>query len=209
SMKHKMAVVAEMFELIVQVKDGLKRNILLMKMAERLQIPLEIIKKEYTVRYEQTKGLQQDKAKVGKASIVEKVDQERLEEQVIAILMNDPMLLTEKHKTLLTAAVSETSLKILEKIIQKSVMQQPVQMNDFANIVPEGEFERYRLAFFTVDSSNLKQTLQSIMLKFQKKYWKTLTAHIKIKIVQAQRAGDAQEVARLMDLFEELKIEFV
>jgi DNA primase len=211
SMKHKMAVIHEMFELVAHVADDLKRNILLGKIAQSVQTPLEIIKKEYTKRYQQqTSKTQAETAKnVPDPGVHIPEKDELLTEQIIGVILNEPGLLTLKYETLLLASLSGTALSIIEKIVHYKKEHQAVQVQNLPEILSAQELATYQRVSFSIESSNLKQTLQTLMLKFQKKYWKSMTGHIRMKIMQAQRIHDIQEVQRLLDLFEELKIEFM
>lgn len=214
SMKHKMSVVHEMFELIAQVKDSLKQNILLMKIAENLQIPLEIIKNEYTNRYGRNNHvslqphLKSDVQNTQQVDI-ETIGHEKLEEQILAVIVYDPSLLTITYETLLLAALSSTSLGIMQKMVQYKQQHHVITTQVLATILDRSELELLQRVMFTVDSSDLKQTLQTLMLRFQKKYWKTLAGHIRMKMIQAQKINDKAEVQRLIDVFEELKLNYV
>lgn len=212
SMKHKMAVVHEMFELIAQVKDSLKQNILLMKISQNLQIPLEIIKNEYTYRY--GKNIQtavpsswQHDMQYQPIEQMQAVQQEKLEEQILAILLYDPSLLTVEYETLLLAALTSNHLNIIQKMVQCKQQDKVLSSEFVASNLNVADAQLLQRVMFSVDSSNLKQTLQALMLKFKKKYWKTLASHIRMKILQAQKMNDIPEVQRLIDVFEELKNE--
>jgi DNA primase len=218
SMKHKMAVVHEMFELIAQLKDSLKQNILLMKIAESLQIPLEIIKNEYTNRYGNNQASLKNSSKNVESRNIETVTrdtvgqeshdkQDKLEEQILGVIAYDPALLTIMHETLLLAALSAPALNVVQKIINYKRQNPAIVLQDLATILDSTEFAQVQRAMFLVDGANLKHTFENLMLQFQKKYWKTLASHIRMKIVQAQKMNDKPEVQRLIDVFEELKIE--
>ena len=78
---------------------------------------------------------------------------------------------------------------------------------DLKSIFDTAEFDYLQRVMFLIDGFDLKQTFENLMLRFQKKYWKTAVSHIRMKIVQATRRNDTQEVTRLLAVFEELKIE--
>ena len=207
SMKHKMAVVHEMFELIAQVKDVLKQNILLSKIAESLQIPLEIIKNEYTNRYVRINSVSKNSAAIMPKTNEPEVMRDILEEQILGAIAYDPSLLTAAYETLLLATLSSFALNIVQKIANYKQQHSVVTSENLPTILEPAEFEYLQRVIFLIDSSNLKQTFENLMLRFQKKYWKTVVSHIRMKIVQATRAHDTQEVQRLIDVFEELKVE--
>ena len=209
SMKHKMTVVHEMFELIAQLKDNLKQNILLMKIAQNLQIPLEIIKNEYTYRYEKNVQavVQSSRQHDTHSQPMQELQKEKLEEQILAILLYEPTLLTVEYETLLLASLTGNHLDIFQKMAQCKELNKVLSSELVANSLNVSDLQLLQPVMFSVDSSNLKQTLQALMLKFKKKYWKTLASHIRMKILQAQKINDTLEVQRLIDVFEELKNE--
>ncbi|OGB86500.1 DNA primase [candidate division TM6 bacterium RIFCSPHIGHO2_12_FULL_38_8] len=214
SMKNKMTVVHEMFELVAQVKDNLKCNFLLSKIAESLQIPLEIIKNEYTKRYVQNqpelKNQTKNQATAGKAGCEQGLGQihttDSLEDQILGAIAYDPNLLTAAYETLLLATLSPFGQGIMQKIIEHRQRQGAIAL-DLKSIFEQEAFEYLQRVMFLIDGFDLKQTFENLMLRFQKKYWKTAVSHIRMKIVQATRCHDTQEVARLLAVFEELKIE--
>jgi len=208
STKNKMTTLQELFELISQVPDSLKQSILLMKTAETLQIPLEIIKKEYTNRYDQS----QKPSLIEPVNAPEKLVQDKLEEQIVSTIIHDPTVLTLHYETLLLACLSPGALSIVKKIIDHGKLYEaqnntgPCSYN-MSNILDEQELKQTKELMFMVESANIKLTFENLMLQFQKKYWKSIASHIKLKIAQATRDSDPQEVQRLMNVFESLKLE--
>lgn len=221
SMKHKMGIVHELFELVGQIKDSLRQNILLMKMAESLQIPLEIIKKEYTNRYKKhttENSVPSDENRQSSGNLlvdqsnqssIDRNDQQILEEQIMAILIHDGTLLTEKYKALLTAALSSEWMPVFEKIVDCLQQSKKIQLADVIDLCNSESKRRLSEISFVMDSSKLAQSLHAVMIKFQKKYWKAVIGHFRHKIMQAQKQQDKQEVQRLISVFEELKVELM
>lgn len=205
TMKQKMTTLHELFELIAQVKDTFKQNILLMKTAETLQVSLDIIKNEYTNRYEHTENRPRKELKSSSSGT--ETHQEKLEEQILAAILYDSSLLTAKHETLLLATLSSKILSIIQKIITHKQQHQHVSIENIATLLSEQELIQAKQAMFNMDSSNLTVTFENLMVQFQKKYWKSLASHIRLKIIQAQQEKNTAEVQRLVDVFEELKIE--
>lgn len=207
SMKNKMSVVHEMFELVAQVKDSLKQTILLSKISESLQIPLEIIKNEYTNRYMKNNQVQKNHEMVVEQDVVLSVQTDALQDQILGAIAYDPNLLTAAYETLLLATMSSFSLSIVQKIADYKKEHGTVTTQNLITILDAGQWQHLQRVMFLIDSSNLEQTFANLMVRFQKKYWKTVVSHIRMKIVQATRLNDTQEVQRLVDVFEELKIE--
>ena len=122
-------------------------------------------------------------------------------------MLYDPSLLTVEYETLLLAALTGNHLNIVQKMVQCKKSDKILNSEFVASNLDLADLQLLQPVMFSVDSSNLKQTLQALMLKFKKKYWKTLASHIRMKILQAQKMNDTLEVQRLIDVFEELKNE--
>jgi len=206
SMKSQMTTVQELFELISQVSDSLKQNILLMKTAETLQIPLEIIKKEYTNRHTATQKNTKADTELSDNQ-PEKITYDKLEEQIVASIIHDPSLLTEQYETLLLACLSQNALKIVKKIIDYKKTHNSLSIENMSDVLNAEELEQTKSLLFTIESANIQLTFENLMLQFQKKYWKSIASHIKMKMAQAKKDNDLEEIQRLMDVFEKLKLE--
>ncbi len=76
-----------------------------------------------------------------------------------------------------------------------------------SEILDKQELEQTKGLLFMIESANIKLTFENLMLQFQKKYWKSIASHIKTKIAQATRDNNPPEVQRLMNVFENLKLE--
>ncbi|MCX5924525.1 MAG: DNA primase [Candidatus Dependentiae bacterium] len=211
SMKSQMTTIQELFELISQVSDSLKQNILLMKTAETLQIPLEIIKKEYTNRHAITQKNNKADTELSSNQLngnePEKITHDKLEEQIVASIIHDPSLLTEQYETLLLACLSQNALKIVKKIIDYKKTHGSLSVENMSDVLNAQEIEQTKGLLFTIESANIQLTFENLMLQFQKKYWKSIASHIKMKMAQAKKDNDLEEIQRLMDVFEKLKLE--
>ena len=208
SMKNKMETIQELFELVSQVQDSFKQNILLMKISESLQIPLEIIKKEYINRY----GSKIQTSILDNQQKAMPTQQDRLEEQIVAIIIHNPTLLTEQHETLLLACLSNQAHDIVKKIIDYKTQQllhikaEEIQYN-LAIILSKEELQETEKLMFMIETANIQQTFDNLMLQFQKKYWKSIVCHIKLKLGQAVQENNETEKKRLLGVFENLKLE--
>ncbi len=201
SMRDKMNAIHDLLKLIAHINDELKQNILLIKASEVLQIPLEILKKEYNNRNNEVKkgfNKAENKTSGSNSSL-------QLEEQILAAILHDSTIVTKQHETLLRAQLPEPILSIITKIIdcQKETKESCTQSLD--KIITPQELQYAQRVLFTIESSNIKQTFHNLMVQFQKKYWKSIISHIKMKIIQAKQANNVQEVQELIDVFESVK----
>jgi len=203
SMKNKMAILIELLEIIAQVHDSLKQNILLMKAAESLQIPLEILKNEYTKKY----NPQQKILTARTIAPTEPVATNQLEEQIVASLVHSPQIMTEHHEFLLTSCLTDQALQVVQSIIDHRKAHEGPCNHSTEEMIDTTQADYVRSIMFKLHDGSTQQTFQNLMTQFQKKYWKSITSTIKIKIIQAKKNHNEQEVQRLLTVFEQLKSE--
>lgn len=199
SMKNKLLAINELLDLIANIKDPLKQNILLVKASEIMQIPLEILKKEYN-----------NKEKIAeKSSKIEPkptLNSEKiLEEQILAAILHDSTLLTPQYETLLLAKLSETISSIIKKIINCQKKTSESCSKNLEILLTPQELTYTQSILFKIESSNLQQTFNNLMVQFQKKHWKSIISHIKVKLIQAKQENDSKKVQELLDAFESVK----
>lgn len=201
TMKNKMNAITDLLELIHNIQDDLRQNILLVKAAEILQVPLEILKKEYNNKNKSTE--QKDSAKKSPTSSLA-LDQD-LEQQILATIFYDPSIVTKQHETLLYAKLTEPIKIIVEKMVNHYTITKKQTDQEIEETLTPQELQYVQQALFKVESSNIKQLFENLMIQFQKKHWKSLASHIKMKMVQAKQNNNKKEMLELIDVFESLK----
>lgn len=201
TMKDKLGAIADLLELINNIPDELKQNILLMKASEIIQVPLEILKKEYNNRNKHDKGKQEPIAPQP-TPLTQEYD---IEQQILASVFYDPSIVTKQHETLLYAKLTEPVKNIIEKIVtHHNNPDKPSEQTVDAVLTPQ-ELQHVQQVLFKVESSNIKGLFGNLMIQFQKKHWKSLASHIKMKMMQAKQANNKKEMQELIDIFESLK----
>lgn len=201
NIREKMSAIHELIELIGNINDELKQNILLVKASEIIQVPLEILKKEYTVRSKQHTS----NPNVNKNDKSAQNTDQTLEEQILASVLHDSTVITKKHETLLLAKISEPILSIIKKIIDCQRKSNNNCTTNMENILNPQELAYSQQVLFKVESSDIKQTFHNLMVQFQKKHWKAIISHIKLKLIQAKNNRNKQEMLELIDIFEKVK----
>lgn len=219
SMKHKMSTLLEIFEIVSQVQDSLKQNVLLIKASEALQIPLDILKNEYNKKYASQAVLSNNSVKhqhnstptsaISSSSPTAATDavSDKLEQQIIAILGYNPHIMTEQHELLLTTGLSSKALLVVQSILEHRKTDEGPCSHTIEEMIDENLIVYVRSLMFTLFDGTIEQTFQNLMVQFQKKYWKSIASTIKIKITQAIKNHNEQEVQRLLTVFEQLKLE--
>jgi len=202
SIKQKMSILHELLQIIAQENDTLKQNILLMKASESLQIPLDILKNEYTNKYNvQPKTTSQKIENTGSPILGS------LEEQIVASIAHNPHIMTPEHELLLTTGLTDKNLMIVQSVIDHTSQDKQDCKHTIEEMIDPSLKEYLRSIIFKAGDDASDQTFQSLMMQFQKKYWKSIISSIKIKIMQAKKDLNESEVQRLLTVFEQLKIE--
>ncbi|MBM18220.1 MAG: DNA primase [Epsilonproteobacteria bacterium] len=202
SIRDKMIAINDLLHIIKNIQDDLKQNILLMKAAEIMQIPLDILKKQYTNR---DKPVITNTQKT--SSIQKQIDPDNeLEVQILATICHDPTVITKQDETLLLAKLSEPIKNIFTKIMQHhNSASSSLEAQKLENILTQQELQYTQQILFKIETTNIKQTFVNLMSQFQKKHWKSLVSHIKMKLMQAKQANNRQEMLELLEVFEKLK----
>ena len=198
SMRDKMNAIQDLLNLIENLQDEIKKSILLVKAAETLQMPLDILKKEYNKRKTVCKQSSNHKEEPYSSD-------QLLEEQILASILHDSTILTKQHETLLLSQLSEPISSIITKIVNCNSNSNKSCSKELKNLLTPQELKLTQTALFKVESSNIKQTFENLMLQFQRKHWKSIISHIKMKLAQAKQANNTTEIKELLDAFENIK----
>lgn len=201
TMKDKIGAVSGLLELICNIQDELKQNFLLMKASEIIQVPLDILKKEYNNKNKQEPN-KQDAPALKKEILT---PEQELEQQILAAVFYDPSIVSKQHETLLCATLSEPIKIIFIKIIENFNINKISHDKKTEAFLTPQELEYTQKLLFKVESSNIKLMFNNLMIQFQKKHWKSLVSHIKMKIMQAKQTNNKKEIQELIDVFENLK----
>ena len=128
-----------------------------------------------------------------------------LEQQILAAVFYDPSIVTKQQETLLQAMLSEPIKTILTKVLDHNNASEKQQSENLEQALTAEELQYAQQMLFKVESSNIKQMFDNLMIQFQKKHWKSLASHIKMKTMQAKQTNNKKEMQELIDVFESLK----
>ena len=166
-----------------------------------MQIPLDILKNEYTNKY---------KVQPNTSNKIEESESKilgSLEEQIVATIAHNPHIMTQEHELLLTTGLEEKNLTVIQAVIDHKKKHVDECKHSIEEMIDPSLIEYLRSVLFKAGDGATDQTFQSLMQQFKKKYWKSIINSIKIKIFQAQKDLNSAEVQRLLTVFEQLKTE--
>jgi DNA primase len=191
TMKEKVGVASQILNLVFHVESPIKQNILLLNASQILQIPLEILKQEYS---------QQNNGDTS-THTANKQKKLTLEQQILVSLVSHPEEITDEHKMLLQAGFPQKIQQIIDRTIRSG---NPTRETVENNLSEEEKIYIQELSIsenFAPSPSLFKQLMQ----QFHKKHWKSIVSHIKMKITQASLEKNNAEIERLLKQFHSLK----
>ena len=190
-MKEKISTASQILDLVFHVESPIKQNILLLQASQILQIPLEILKHEYS----------QKDNKNTSSHTANKQKKLTLEQQILITLISHPELLNEDNKTLLQAGFPQRIQSIINRIISHEEITPEIIES---NLSEEEKIYIQELSIsenFAPSPSLFKQLMQ----QFHKKHWKSIVSHIKMKLIQANQEKNSSEITKLLTQFRSIK----
>ena len=190
-------------ELIQKLQDPLKKDILLLQASEKLQIPLEILRK----RYNKDKGIIVDTDTQISPIISEIATIPVLEQRLFSSILHNNALIEKYDIKNLIPTMQDPLKRILENIINHSAPVESVEK--LVTILSDQDQAVVNHILCAYPPEQDTGGFEQILEQFHKKHWKSIILHIKMKLVQAQKTSDKEESARLIAQFQSLKEKFL
>ena len=208
NLKEKLQATSTITELIAHLQDPLKRDILLLQASEILQIPLEILRKEYTIPNKQLEKF--DK-------ILEKQPSEDrpecslspLEAKIFSALLHYPKLLNDENITLLSAGLPEIYQEFLLKIATIVKSNSHTTLHTLQEQFTPDEKIISNQLIFAIEETNIEAAFEQMLLQFQKKHWKSIVVNIKMKLQKAMQNSNAEEIQTIVTAFQAIKLKLL
>jgi len=201
NLKEKLQAAASITELIANLQDPLKRDILLLQASEILQIPLEILRKEYTVTNKQAETFIEE-APVHNAL-------SPLETKIFSAILHYPKLLNDENKTLLAAGFPDPYNELLLKIIKIIELDNNIPLHKIQEQLTPTEQGLVNQLLFALEETTIENAFEQLLLQFQKKHWKSIVVNIKMKLEKATQAANNEEVQTIVTAFQAIKLKLL
>lgn len=197
NLNEKIWTVKKLLDIIRNIDDQLKRDILLQEIATKLNVPLESLKNKFesdvprkNTDFESAHDINSDNS-----------PQERL----FAVIINNFNLLTPEYYYLCDFFDSP-SKEILSKLISLKEVNEEVVFTDFWDKLDEGEKVFVNKSLMeNQNQKDLSANFKNSILQFQKKNWKNISHLIKLKLIQAQKNSDPVMINKIITEFDKLK----
>ncbi|NBV40469.1 DNA primase [bacterium] len=193
ALKEKLQISSSILDIIQQIKDPLKRNILLGQASEKLQIPLEILQKQYT------------KHKVPTSSVALK----ETNSQEDILLNHIPVLDQRLCAAMLQKPERIARYEFMTMIYSFHDRLQPLLYALTENNEISDEYFKLQHRLICLYPEIQDDEFESILEQFHKKHWKSIILHIKLKLQEAQNAKNILAAQKLVEQFQKLKQKFI
>ena len=201
NLKEKLQAAASITELIANLQDPLKRDILLLQASEILQIPLEILRKEYTIPNKQTEKVIPE---IANSSVLS-----QLETKIFSAILHYPKLLNSENKTLLAAGLPDPYNNLLSKIIVIIEKDPNLPLHKIQELLTSTEQGLINQLLFALEETNIETAFEQMLLQFQKKHWKSIVLNIKMKLQQATQDCNNEEIQTIVTAFQAIKLKLL
>jgi DNA primase len=201
NLKEKMEATDSIISLIHTLQDPLKKDILLLKASEILQIPLEILRTEYNVTNKQVEKSTIDMAT---SSVLTP-----LESKIFSAILHYPQLLNSENKTLLAAGLPSPYNELLLKIAKIIEQNTGISLAKIQEQLTVDEQILIRQLVFALEETNIEAAFEQMLLQFQKKHWKSIVVNIKMKLKQATQDSNNEEIQTIVTAFQAIKLKLL
>ncbi|AXK60841.1 DNA primase [Candidatus Chromulinivorax destructor] len=201
SLKEKMEATASIISLIHSLQDPLKKDILLLKASEILQIPLEILRTEYNVT---SKPVEKSTTDITSSSVLTP-----LESKIFSAILHYPHLLNSENKTLLAAGLPTPYNELLLKIAKIIEPNPTISLAKIQEQLTADEQVYIHQLLFALEETNIESAFEQMLLQFQKKHWKSIVVNIKMKLKQATQDSNNEEIQTIVTAFQAIKLKLL
>ncbi|MBP6869419.1 DNA primase [Candidatus Babeliales bacterium] len=201
NLKEKLQATASITELITNLQDPLKRDILLLQASEILQIPLEILRKEYTVSNKHAEKAPQETVNNNILS--------PLETKIFSAILHYPKLLNSENITLLTAGLPDPYNELLTRIIKIIEPDRNIPLYKIQEQLTTSEQALINQLLFALEETSIETAFEQMLLQFQKKHWKSIVVNIKMKLQKATQDSNNEEIQTIVTAFQAIKLKLI
>lgn len=208
SFSEKLKVTKKVLDLILNIQDNIKRHILLKRASELFDIPVHLLKNEVAHLNSTTDVVKKEPASESakqllssEVSVKPSAEITLLEKNLFYVIIYHKGELDSEEEKFLIQFFGSPFKELLTKIHELKAIT-----SDEASLFSRlSEDERNLVSSIIIGANDDKNTLNELLAQFYKKQWKVIVANSKLKISQAQQAGDGDLVKRLLGNLETLR----
>jgi DNA primase len=204
SLQEKLTGMRKIVEVLKNLDDPLKQDVLLQNAAAIFGLPFESLKEELRrVRIKKGHFDQIDSTKLENKPALAGIPP--IEKKFAYAILNDNRLLRRKEVARLVEYISPELQTVIEKI---RAIKSPVDKDAFILFFDTLEYYEKQVVnqlLLSQESQEQEEDFEHLLLLLEKMYWKKIVGDTKQKIAQAQQEDNAKKVNEIVISFLELK----
>lgn len=190
---------------IHRITDPFKQDMLLQKAAKSFDIPLEFLKKELK-RIQTSEPAEKMAPKSAKSAQLPEYKQvPTLEKKIFCAIMNNVQLFNRGNEAQLIDFLPSPLKDILLLLKQAKKEHAALEFRQFFDTLNEQQKHHISKILLEEQEKIDASTFKQLLIQLHKKQWKRIVYEAKIKLTQANRTGDSQKVAIILQKFMELQ----
>ena len=206
-LNQKLQLTRKIIQMIHNLDDPLKQDILLQNASKQLIIPFESLKKELR-RFGQTpeaKNLKGPLANLPDTKLLLPPSRPiiTLENKIFFSIMNNIQLINKENEEFLITYLPQPQCDILKKLQEEK--GPGLGFIQFFEMLSASEQQFVSKTLLETQEDIQANIFDQLLAQLQKKHWKLIVNNIKIKLEAAKQAGNDKEMALIMSNFTDLK----
>lgn len=204
----KLKIARKIIGLIHKQEDSLKRDILLQKASQALDIPVEILRKELE-EFRHTSTPAEPEGAVAEMPVESHLTMDegipKLEKMIFFAIMNNIQLFNRENEEYLLEYLPKPLSTLLEKLKSAKNSHEGLTFTDYYGTLGIEEQLYVSKVLLEGELEPIQKDFDHLMIQLQKKHWKGIVTTIKAKLAQAKREENTEKMNTIMRDFLELK----
>lgn len=202
SLSQKLQLAHKIIDTIKTIDDPLKRDLLLQRAASTLGMPFESLKGEIRAAPEPAKP-EHDPAR--NAILDHGLNVPKLEKKIFFAIMNNMQLLTKENSWYLVTFLPQPLRNIMQTLAGAKELDPQIDFIHFFDKLPPEEQHIVSRILLEGAQQAEERTFDVLLAQLQKNHWKVIVNDIKLKMEQAKKNKDDQQVKELLEEFLNLR----
>lgn len=205
ALSEKIALIRKLIEVIHNIDDPIKREILLQKASKTIDIPLEVMAQELERSLDKKIAINSQGQKGETKGDFEANSPQKLEKKIFCVIINNMQLLNINNEKYLLEYLPSPLRDILKRLKLEKDTQADLDFLQFFDKLNDQE-KLYVSSLLLENEEDAQQsTFEQLLLQLHKKNWKVIVHDVKKQLDQAKNEGDTKKVAKILHDFQELK----
>lgn len=201
----KIALIRKLVDIVHNIDDPLKREILLQKASKTLDMPLEAMQDELERSFDRKKPSEQRVEKAQNNELLEAYNPQKLEKMIFCAIINNMQLLNINNEKYLLEYLPSPLRDILKKLKYEKDAYAGLDFLQFFDKLNDKEKLYVSSLLLENEEETQPSAFEQLLLQLHKKNWKVIVHDVKKQLDQAKKEGDTQKVEKILQDFQTLK----